>query len=77
MNPQLESVIDHSRALSQEDRLVVFETLQALITPPDADWENTWKEETQQRIAAYERGELKAEDFDSIMEQLRREFLDQ
>jgi hypothetical protein len=77
MNPQLESVIDQARSLSQEDRIVVFEALQALMTPPDAEWETAWQAETQQRIAAYERGEMKADDFDSIMDQLRREFLDQ
>jgi len=77
MNPQLESVIEQARSLSSEDRIVVFEALQELIAPPDAEWETAWEIEVQQRIAAYERGEMKADDFDSIMNQLRREFLGQ
>jgi hypothetical protein len=77
MNPQLESVIDQARLLSQEDRIVVFDALQELMAPPDAAWETAWQIEVQQRIAAYEQGGMQADDFDSIMGQLRREFLEQ
>ncbi len=43
--------------------------------PPDASWEAAWAAEAEDRIAAYERGEIEAEDFDVTMERLRLEFL--
>jgi len=35
----------------------------------------TWASEAADRVAAYERKEIEAEDFDLVMERLRKEFL--
>ena len=37
--------------------------------------QESWALEASERIAAYERNEIEAEDFDSVMERLRGEFL--
>jgi len=41
--------------------------------PPNSAWLTTWAKEASGRIAAYERGELEAEDFDIAMDRLRKQ----
>lgn len=75
MNSRVEAFIEQARELSREDRIAALDALQVLVAPPDASWEAAWAEEAESRIAAYERGEIEAEDIDSVMERLRQEFL--
>jgi len=76
MNAHVEAVIDQARRLSAEDQVVLLDALSDLISPPDAEWEAAWAKECEARLAAYEQGEMEAEDFDVVMERLRKELLD-
>ena len=75
MNARVEAVIEQARCLNQEERVAALDALQELVAPPDASWEAAWAAEAEDRVAAYERGEIEAEDFDMTMERLRLEFL--
>ena len=75
MNARVEAFIEQARCLNREERITALDALQELVAPPDAAWEAAWAAEAENRIAAYERGEIDAEDFDVTMERLRREFL--
>jgi putative addiction module component (TIGR02574 family) len=76
MNAHVEAVIDQARRLSTEEQLALLDALSDLITPPDAAWEAAWASECEERLAAYEQGKIEAEDFDVVMERLRKELLD-
>jgi hypothetical protein len=75
MSTQLEALLDQARALSPEERVMALDALQELVSPPDATWESAWATEVDDRIAAYERGDIAADNFDLVMDQLRKEFL--
>ena len=42
------------------------------ILPPNDCWQEAWAREASDRVVAYERGELEAEDFDIAMERLHK-----
>jgi putative addiction module component (TIGR02574 family) len=75
MNTQIEAVIDQARKLSAEERVVLLDALCDMVSPPDTEWEAAWARECQERLAAHEQGETTAEDFDLVMERLRKEFI--
>ena len=50
--------------------------LQELVAPPDPGWQQAWARESEDRLDAYQRGEIQAEDFDVMMARMRQEFLD-
>lgn len=75
MNTQIEAVIDQARKLSAEERVVLLDALCDMVSPPDSEWEAAWAKECQDRLDAHDRGEITAEDFDVVMERLRKEFI--
>jgi hypothetical protein len=75
MNIRVEEFIDQARSMTQEERITVLDALQELIVPPNAAWQEKWAKESSDRVVAYERGEIEAEDFDIVMERLRKEYL--
>lgn len=75
MNARVQALIEQARIMTAEERLAVLDALQELVAPPDAAWERAWARESEDRLAAYQRGEIEAEDPDLVMEQVRQEFL--
>lgn len=75
MNARVEAFIEQAKCLNQEERVAALDALQELVAPPDATWETAWDGEAENRVAAYERGEIESEDFDVTMERFRLEFL--
>jgi hypothetical protein len=75
MNARVAALIEQVRHLNRDECIVVLEVLQEMVTPPDATWQATWAAESEDRLAAYARGDIEAEEFDVAMEQLRQEFL--
>jgi hypothetical protein len=75
MNARVEALIEQAKCLNPEERIAALDALQELVAPPDSAWEIAWRGEAEERVAAYERGEIESEDFDVAMERLRLEFL--
>lgn len=75
MNVCVEAFIEQARCMTQEERVMALDALQEIVAPPNAAWQETWASEATDRIAAYARNEIEAEDFDSVMARLRGEFL--
>ena len=42
------------------------------ILPSNNTWQEAWAREASDRVVAYERGELEAEEFDIVMEQIHK-----
>jgi len=75
MNARVEALIEQARVLTLEERVAALDALQELVAPPDAAWQAAWAAEAEDRLAAFERGEIEAEDFDVVMERLRQTYL--
>jgi hypothetical protein len=75
MTIRVEEFIEQARCMTQEERITALDALQELVIPPNEAWQTKWAKEASDRVAAYERGEIEAEDFDIVMERLRKEFL--
>ena len=71
----VEELVEQARQLAPEERVVLLDVLSELINPPDVAWEKAWAGEAADRLAAYERGEIEAVDFNVVMERMRREFI--
>lgn len=75
MNTQIEAMVEQAKALTAEERVTLLDALNELINPPDAAWQEAWAKECEDRLAAYEQGGIEAEDFDVVMERLRKEYV--
>ena len=71
MNIRVEAFIEQARCMTQEERVTALDALQELVVPPNDAWQETWASEASDRVAAYERGDIEAEEFDVVMERLR------
>jgi len=60
MPTSLKQILEQTRMLSTEDRAKLAEALLESLQPPISDVEKAWAEEVEQRIAAFDRGELSA-----------------
>lgn len=67
MNTQIESLVEQARGLSPEEQAILAETLYEMVNPTDPEWEAAWAKECEGRLAAYQRGEIKATDSDEAM----------
>ncbi len=77
MNARVEALIEQARGLTSDERVAALDALQELVAPPNAAWQDAWAKESEDRLDAYLRGEIEADDFDAVMEQLRQEYIAQ
>lgn len=73
----VEDILDQAKRLPPRERLhLIQELLLTLETEGaplrDADWDGAWLPELEARIAAYERGETPASDWQALMGRLRQ-----
>lgn len=77
MSTRIEALLEQARKLAPEERAQLLDRLQDLVSPPDPDWEAAWAQECADRLAAYERGDMAAEDFEAAMKKLRAKYTGQ
>ncbi|MDP2784066.1 MAG: addiction module protein [Sulfurimicrobium sp.] len=75
MNARVEAMMEQVKVLTAEERVALLDALNEFVSPPDSEWETAWAKECEDRLDAYERGGIEAEDFDVVMARMRREFL--
>lgn len=74
MNAQVQELLEQARKLSAEERIELADLLYADTTTPDAEWEAAWAAEAEQRLAAFERGEMEAHDADEVHRRIGEKF---
>ena len=74
MTSRIDALIEQAKALSAEEQVVLLNTLQDLLAPAPEGWDEAWIAECEERLAAYDRGEVKADDFDVALSVLRRKY---
>lgn len=72
MNHPVDDLLEQAKKLSPAERAALIDALYDLNAPPDPEWEAAWIKECEDRLAAYDRGEMEAVDFDVAMAELRR-----
>ncbi|MBU6485040.1 MAG: addiction module protein [Betaproteobacteria bacterium] len=73
MSELLSELEQQSRALSQDERARLAEVLlESLQGPPLAEVEAAWNREIEERIAAYDRGDLQATSAEDVFAEARR-----
>ncbi len=60
MNTKVQSIVDQALSFSSQDRIAVAEMLLSSLDSPDPAIDAVWKGEVEERVDAYERGELEA-----------------
>ena len=74
MTSRIDALVEQAKALSAEEQVVLLNTLQVLVAPAPEGWDEAWIAECEERLAAYDRGEVKADDFDVALSDLRRKY---
>lgn len=74
MPDRIEILLELARKLTPEERALFLDRLRDLISPPDPAWASAWVSECQDRLAAFERGEMHAENFDDAMRRMRTKY---
>ena len=74
MSTKVESLVEQAKQLSPEERAILADAIHELISPPTPEWEAQWITECEDRLAAYERGEMEACDSEEVTARLRKKF---
>lgn len=72
MSISLNQILEQVRALSAQDRAKLIDTLLESLHSPISDVEQAWATEVEQRLAAYDRGEVSAYSAEDVFADARR-----
>jgi putative addiction module component (TIGR02574 family) len=72
MSTSLKELEEQARALSAEDRAKLAEALLESLHPPLSEIQKAWAEEIEQRVAAFDRGEISAYPAEDVFADARR-----
>lgn len=74
MSANSEQILQQALALSPQDRAEVLERLLASFqVPPDPDLDQLWAKEAEDRLDAYDRGELSAVPAEEVFARIERQ----
>ncbi len=72
MNTSLKQVEEQALSLSPEERAKLVEVMLESLAAPLADIEEAWAQEIEQRIAAYDRGDIPAYPAEDVFAEAKR-----
>ncbi len=72
MNTSLKQVAEQALSLSAEERAKLAEVMLESLASPLAEIEAAWAEEIEQRVAAYDRGDIPSYPAEDVFAQARR-----
>ena len=72
MSASLKQIEEQARALSAEERAKLAESMLESLHHPLADIEAAWAQEIEQRVAAFDRGEIPAYPAEDVFAEARR-----
>lgn len=71
MNATSQAIIEQAKQLTALEKIEVVDALLASVDKPDAEVDKQWAQETEDRLAAYSRGEIKALDLNQVLAKYR------
>jgi len=72
MNTSLKQVEEHALSLNPEERAKLAEVMLESLSLPLAEIEEAWAQEIEQRVAAYDRGEIPAYAAEDVFAEAKR-----
>lgn len=72
MSASLKQIEDQARALAPEERAKLAESMLESLHSPLAEIEREWAEEIEQRVAAFDRGEIVSYPAEDVFAEARR-----
>jgi len=72
MNTSLKQVEEQALSLSPEERAKLAEVMLESLTNPLADIEEAWAQEVEQRVAAYDRGDIPSYSAEDVFVEAKR-----
>ena len=72
MSVSLKQIEEQARALNAEERAKLAESMLESLHSPLADIEAAWAQEIEQRVAAFDRGEIPAYPAEDVFAEARR-----
>lgn len=72
MPVSLKQIEEQARALTAEERATLAESMLESLQPPLSEIEAAWAEEIEQRLAAFDRGEIPAYAAEDVFADARR-----
>lgn len=72
MSASLKQIEDQARALTPEERAKLAESMLESLHSPLAEVKAAWAEEIEQRVAAFDRGEIPAHPAEDVFAEARR-----
>jgi putative addiction module component (TIGR02574 family) len=72
MSASLKQIEDQARALTPEERAKLAESMLESLHSPLAEIEAAWAKEIEQRVAAFDRGEIPAHPAEDVFAEARR-----
>ena len=70
MNSRVDGLLREATQLTEEEREALIAALQATLSS-DSEWDAAWIRECEDRLAAYDRGEMQARDAHEVVDELR------
>lgn len=71
MNEKVKALSQEARKLAPAERAALIDELMASLDRPDAKIDELWAKEAEDRLAAYERGEMATHDVSDVVAKLR------
>ena len=71
MPASLKEIDEQARALSAEERAKLAQTMLESLHPPLSEIEAAWAEEIEQRVAAFDRGEIPSYPAEDVFAEVR------
>lgn len=72
MNERVDKLTAQATELTRDEKLDLIERILATVHPTAPAIDAAWIEEAEERMAAYERGEVETYDADEVLEELRK-----
>ena len=72
MSTDTQEILVRALALPDTDKARIVDELLTSLSPPDDQIDTLWREEVEDRIAAYNAGELRAVSLDEVLAKYRK-----
>ena len=67
MNVRVVTLVEQAKELTPAEQAALAKALYEMVNPTDPEWETAWAKECEDRLAAYQRGEITAVDSEEAM----------
>ena len=71
MNASTQAIIEQANKLSVNEKIELIDALLASVDKPDGEIDALWAKEAEDRLAAYQRGDIKAVDLNQVLAKYR------